>query len=488
MEKTLETLAELNKGIADYAVPYQWYDAQSETDARTQFEHDQSVIIYSNAFRRMSNKSQIIVKPLRDHFRSRMVHTFEVKEIALAIGKTLDLNTELISAIALGHDLGHAPFGHAGERALQKIARREANGYVGLTIHEPEERCCFNHASNSARILAFCLDRSTNDIDITAETITGALKHSWNPWRGSVFKSRASLPADRPDTYEGQVVAIADQLAGINHDTEDILEAEEYVRYDVKRFQEALRGLVMSKIRPKHRRKALEPVISQSVTTDARGGYGRKFRIENAITELTRGARRFFAQEKPLRVEATTKPIPFPEELGELLDVHEELIRMILRRETWFIGRDTMADAMITTVFNHFWPVIKGWSFDPGSEREARQLRLPLEKERVKAGKPVHSTYLDHFSDYCESSYIGTEERPYDLDGEVARTKDLGIETWVSYLYNLCDEKAGSSAEFEKMKQKLVRLVALIDFIAGLTDRYCLEIFQTTYRDFMVQG
>ncbi|GAJ10600.1 unnamed protein product [marine sediment metagenome] len=75
MEKTPEALVQLNKGIAaGYAVPYKWYDAQSETDARTEFEHDESTIIYSKAFRRMSNKSQIIVKPVRDHFRSRMVN------------------------------------------------------------------------------------------------------------------------------------------------------------------------------------------------------------------------------------------------------------------------------------------------------------------------------------------------------------------------------------------------------------------------------
>ena len=97
------------------------------------FQRDIEIIVYSNAFRRMANKSQIIIKPIRDHFRSRLIHTEEVNQIALVLVRKLGLNTSLISASVYGHDIGHTPFGHVGERTLRDIIKRELQSSFGIT-------------------------------------------------------------------------------------------------------------------------------------------------------------------------------------------------------------------------------------------------------------------------------------------------------------------------------------------------------------------
>lgn len=496
MKKDDGVIDSLNKLLSRQAVKHEWYSPESETDCRTMFAHDQSVIIYSNAFRRMSSKSQIIVKPLRDHFRSRLVHTFEVSEIAVAIGSRLNLNTTLIEAIALGHDLGHTPFGHAGERAVQGLVVREAAGYLGINIPEAERSRCFSHASNSSRILAFGLERTSDAPSISTETVSGALTHSWNPWKGFARTTTKQSPPPLygpPRTYEAQVVAIADQLAGINHDIEDILEARSYVGIEVSDLIAGVMANLNRKLKGKTnraRKGSVSETLTLSVTFDEEKGYGRKYRIENSVTQLVEHARAFFQKETPTSDEAARKPLPFPEDLGILLDAQETFIREVLRSETWFIGRDTMSDAMVTTVFNHFWPKVREWSVPTTGEKTYSLAQLPFSRaaEQVRRGDATGSTYLEHFEKFFRKRYVGRKDQPYDLSLEVSATRELGFDTWVAYLYDKLPAPTEKPGEFFEAKQKLTRLVALVDFISGLTDRYCLEIFQATYGDFMVQG
>lgn len=180
------------------------------------FHEDLDEIVSSKPFRRLSNKSQVMVKPTRDHFRSRLIHTIEVNHIALAIGTRLDLNTILISAIAMAHDIGHTPFSHAGERIIREILRRELVTTFEASEQKLVDRLIFHHSSNSARILLKKYD------SVQLPTISGVLTHSWAPW-----KQRDDHKNTLPESYEGQVVALADQLASINHDTEDIIEGSD---------------------------------------------------------------------------------------------------------------------------------------------------------------------------------------------------------------------------------------------------------------------
>lgn len=168
---------------------------------RTAFQRDRDRIVYSNAFRRLKHKTQVFLSPLGDHYRTRLTHTIEVAQIARTIARAMRLNEDLTEAIALGHDLGHTPFGHGGETALKEI-------------YSPD----FSHNEQSLRVVDL-LENKGNGLNLTYEVRDGILKHSKG--FGKI------LPLDNPDelacTVEGQVVRIADIMAYLNHDLDDAI-------------------------------------------------------------------------------------------------------------------------------------------------------------------------------------------------------------------------------------------------------------------------
>ncbi len=177
---------------------------EPKDDFRTDFQRDRDRIIHSKSFRRLKHKTQVLFAPQGDHFRTRMTHTLEVSQIARTIGRCLKLNEDLIEAIALGHDLGHTPFGHAGEAALDKILRQR--GLKG-----------FRHYEQSLRVVEK-LENQGKGLNLTCEVREGILKHSKGP-RDLQEKT------DLPSTLEGQVVCVADRIAYVNHDLDDALRA-----------------------------------------------------------------------------------------------------------------------------------------------------------------------------------------------------------------------------------------------------------------------
>ena len=171
-----------------------------ECDVRTAFQRDRDRILHSKSFRRLKDKTQVFLAPIGDHYRTRLTHTLEVSQIGRTISKSLRLNEDLTEAIALGHDLGHTPFGHAGEVALDEIL---ADG--------------FRHNDQSLRVVDV-LERNGKGLNLTSEVRDGILKHS---------KGMESITSreDIPFTLEGQVVRIADIIAYVNHDIEDAIRA-----------------------------------------------------------------------------------------------------------------------------------------------------------------------------------------------------------------------------------------------------------------------
>lgn len=163
---------------------------ERECDIRTPFQRDIDRIVYSKAFRRLKHKTQVFLQPEGDHYRTRMTHTLEVSRIARTIARALDLNEDLTEAVALGHDLGHTPFGHAGERMLARLM--------------PEG---FAHYQQSVRVVDR-LEKNGQGLNLTWEVRNGILCHT------------KGTPAA---TLEGQVVRLADHIAYINHDIEDAL-------------------------------------------------------------------------------------------------------------------------------------------------------------------------------------------------------------------------------------------------------------------------
>jgi dGTPase len=175
----LATKSSETKGRKMYEVP---------CSLRTEFQRDRDRILHSKAFRRLKHKTQVFFSPYDDHFRTRMTHTLEVSQIARTISRALDLNEDLTEAIALGHDLGHTPFGHSGERVLNQLM---PNGY--------------KHNEQSVRVVEFI-----ENLNLTEETLDGILNHSYEC---------------TPNTLEGQVVRLSDKIAYINHDIQDALRA-----------------------------------------------------------------------------------------------------------------------------------------------------------------------------------------------------------------------------------------------------------------------
>lgn len=169
---------------------------------RTDFQRDRDRILHCKAFRRLSHKTQVFIAPEGDHYRTRLTHTLEVSQIARSIARTLWLNEDLTEAIALGHDLGHTPFGHTGEGALDKALREIAGRYPDAPTH-------YEHVDQSLRIVER-LEYDGKGLNLTAETRDGIHGHSG---------------AHVPRTLEGQIVRVADRIAYINHDIDDALRA-----------------------------------------------------------------------------------------------------------------------------------------------------------------------------------------------------------------------------------------------------------------------
>jgi dGTPase len=175
---------------------------EGKCSIRPEFQRDRDRIVHSKPFRRLKHKTQVFLAPAGDHYRTRLTHTIEVNQIARTIAKALFLNESLTEAIALGHDLGHTPFGHAGEFALDQIC---PNG--------------FRHWEQSLRVVD-CLANDDRGLNLTYEVRNGILKHS----KGKVHPFLGNQ-GDGPYTMEGKIVRAADIIAYVNHDLEDALQA-----------------------------------------------------------------------------------------------------------------------------------------------------------------------------------------------------------------------------------------------------------------------
>ena len=181
----LAAFADKSKGRPRYEEPRQ-------EDVRTCYQRDIDRIVHSKSFRRLMHKTQVFLQPEGDHYRTRMTHTLEVARIASTITRALGLNEDLAEAIAMGHDLGHTPFGHAGEVALTKC------------LGKP-----FRHNEQSLRVVDY-LEKDGLGLNLTHEVRNGILCHTGDPW---------------PETLEGVIVRRSDQIAYVNHDIDDAIRA-----------------------------------------------------------------------------------------------------------------------------------------------------------------------------------------------------------------------------------------------------------------------
>lgn len=181
---------------------------ETPCDIRTVYQRDRDRIIHCKAFRRLKHKTQVFLAPMGDHYRTRLTHTLEVAQIARTIAKALDLNEDLTEAIALGHDLGHTPFGHAGERTLNSVCS------FG-----------FQHYKQSIRVVEV-LENNGKGLNLTKEVRDGIINHR---------------TSGNPSTLEGKVVRLSDKIAYINHDIDDAIRGKIITEQDIpKEYTEIL--------------------------------------------------------------------------------------------------------------------------------------------------------------------------------------------------------------------------------------------------------
>jgi dGTPase len=176
---------------------------EPEDPLRPAFQRDRDRIVHCKAFRRLKHKTQVFFSPAGDHYRTRLTHTLEVSQIARTIAKVLRLHEELTEAIALGHDLGHTPFGHAGERVINDLV---PGG--------------FNHYEQSLRIVDI-LEHDGEGLNLTWEVRDGIARHS----KGKSGMPVGADPEHRASTIEGQIARVADIIAYVNHDIDDAVRA-----------------------------------------------------------------------------------------------------------------------------------------------------------------------------------------------------------------------------------------------------------------------
>ena len=220
--------------------------SEEENDVRTCYQRDTDRIIHCKAFRRLMHKTQVFLSPEGDHYRTRMTHTIEVAKIGRTVARALNLNEDLTEAIAMGHDLGHTPFGHAGEIALS-----EATG-------KP-----FRHNEQSLRVVDL-LEKNGSGLNLSYEVRMGILGHT----------------GDRiPETMEGQIVRRADQIAYVNHDIDDAIRAGILTNDDIPRS--------ISKILGNNHSQRIDTLVCDAIQTSREEGkIMLSDPVANALSEL----------------------------------------------------------------------------------------------------------------------------------------------------------------------------------------------------------
>jgi len=304
---------------------------------RTAFQRDRDRIIHCKAFRRLKHKTQVFIAPFGDHYRTRLTHTLEVSQIARTISRALRLNEDLTEAISLGHDLGHTPFGHTGEEALNDV-------YKGS----------FQHNEQSLRVIDK-LEREGEGLNLTWEVRDGILNHSQDKEKILTPKSR-----NQPGTLEGEVVKIADALAYVNHDIDDALRAKIIKEEDLPRKSLRILG--------RTHRERINTLVQNIVKESWRGA---KLKMEDIVLDTFNELRDFMYDKvylSPFLFNETRKAYRIVSELYSFYLRETPLLPISLRKSIDEEGQERivvdyiagMTDRFAINIYkNYFIP--EGW-------------------------------------------------------------------------------------------------------------------------------
>lgn len=256
---------------------------EAQCDIRPVFQRDRDRILHCKSFRRLKQKTQVFLLPKGDHYRTRLTHTLEVSQNARTIAKALRLNEDLVEAIALGHDLGHTPFGHAGEKALNRVYH-------------------FSHNVQSLRVVE-CVEKQGRGLNLTWEVRDGILNHK---------------TAGNPHTLEGKVLRLSDKIAYINHDMDDAIRGGILTEEDIPA---EIRGVLGNSCKERLNTMVHDVIINSMDQPEIRMSE----RVEEAMQEL----RRFMFDNVYLNPKAKgeeDKAVHMIEQLFEYYVKHLELL------------------------------------------------------------------------------------------------------------------------------------------------------------------
>lgn len=453
------------------------YSNDSVGENRTEFQRDRERVVNCKAFRRLVDKAQIFGSEKGDYYRTRMTHTLEVNQIAKAIAYALRLNLDLTEAIALGHDLGHTPFGHQGERTLDDILSGKIN--VGINV-KPElfERRCFGgfkHNYQSAKILTQIEEKYKEypGLNVSVQVVEGVLKHTklnLEKIKLEDFLSKEYIEKikiqDKNDvqvcsSLEGQVVAIADEIAQRGHDVDDALTSgvmtiEEFrdrlkidkckklyenINEELENIESSERLIIDKK----------ELIISRIVSVII--NYFIQETIKNSL-ELVNNS----SLEK-ITLENTEQLISFPDDVKRVNDYLEKVVQKKVICNNEVARADYNASMIVQKLFAKYYK-------NPRLLHSGTVHKIFI--ETLKHENPNVSNSAINLSD---GSIALVNDEIYEIT-----SKEIDNDLILKYLTDknsYCDEK--DVVIFEK-KKILVR--AITDYIAGMTDGYALEEYK----------
>lgn len=329
-EKTLKIENEFLSPYAKKSADTQGRDKpEEECPMRTDFQRDRDRILYSKAFRRLKNKTQVFYSPEGDHYRTRLTHTLDVTQVARSIARGLSLNEDLAEAIALGHDLGHTPFGHSGERILNKLC---PSG--------------FKHNEQSRRVVEV-LENDGRGLNLTLEVRDGIENHKM---------------ALNPSTLEGKVVSFSDWIAYLNHDIDDAIEANIIKKTDLPED--------LLKVLGRTSRERINKMISSIIETSD----GQPFvKMDEEILETTKKLREFLTDAVYNSSEARGEEVKAERMLSALYDYYSKRIDELPESNREMIERDgkdrvicdylsSMTDRFAVNQFDNIF-IPKNWKY-----------------------------------------------------------------------------------------------------------------------------
>jgi|GEM_PF-2247811 len=443
--------------VAPWGVQPELY--RTGEDWRTLYKHDVDEIVYKHAFRKLAQKTQIVVQPSDETFRTRLTHTLEVAQIADNFVSRLGLNRDLTKAIAFAHDLGRAPFAHVGERTLSRLlsqfVERAAVGR-GVSKDQAEgitAKFFFKHSHNSRRIL----QRKTDGLSLL--TLRSVVGHGWSPWKECSALESKDQVVDvllRPITdgdkifpglarflpcYEAQAVALSDQITALNSDVEGLVYLEKDSGPLRNEAVVLLQRLKFDDSTKKQARKVIEEFITDyDATLGKQRGWGRKYRLGRAQNSIIMSSLNRVHECKSYE-ESVDKPLAPDPIMAIALDVLERATRNLIYLSSEIRERDALAEVATTIMFTRFLTL------------EARHCSDSTDSKEEKFIRKIRGDYESWKADYNKEILKETVE-----DGAVS-------------LPGMKNAVLSANGLWETVSQS----VAIVDYISEMTDRFVIH-------------